>query len=422
MGSRRTRALTCFFLLSSLGGPSVEGQTTALRFGRLLDGSGAVVRDAVVLVDGDRITAAGPRASVRIPPGARIIDLSRFTALPGLVDVHVHMTYYWDGKPGTQPWSQLGRRPPPMTLYLAQANARRTLESGVTTVRDLHASNQLAMHMRDLIADGAMVGPRMVTAGCGLGRRQRAGGCGAHTGGIDDVVRAAKEQIASGAEWIKIFGSTGSASDLSGHPTHSYDEMKIVVDSAKAAGKRVAIHSYGPGAARDAVRAGANSLEHAVDLDDATIAEMVKAGTFYVPTIDHNRYYAEHRDEYGYTTEMADSLHAFVLRNVATLRRAHRAGVRVAMGSDAVFTGFGQNARELEWFVEAGMTNADAIAAATANGAALLGMDETIGRIAPGFFADLIAVAGDPLTDIRTLTRGVRWVMKGGAVVVDRGR
>jgi imidazolonepropionase-like amidohydrolase len=421
MASRKTLALK-LLVIAALYSRIVEAQTTALRFGRLLDGSGAVVRDAVVLVDGDRITAVGPRASVRIPSGARIIDLSHFTALPGLVDVHVHMTYYWDRKPGTQPWSQLGRRPPPMTLYLAQENARRTLESGVTTVRDLHASNQLATHMRDLIADGAMVGPRMVTAGCGLGRRQRAGGCGAHTGGVEDVLRAAKEQIATGAEWIKIFGSTGSASDLSGHPTHSYDEMKIVVDSAKAAGRRVAIHSYGPGAARDAVRAGAHSLEHAVDLDDATIAEMVKAGTFYVPTIDHNRYYAEHRDEYGYTTEIADSLHSFVRRNVATLRRVHRAGVRVAMGSDAVFTGFGQNARELEWFVEAGMTNADAIAAATANGAALLGMEDRIGRVAPGFFADVIAVAGDPLTDIRTLTRGVRWVMKGGAVVVDRSR
>jgi imidazolonepropionase-like amidohydrolase len=276
--------------------------------------------------------------------------------------------------------------------------------------------------MRDLIADGAMVGPRMVVSGCGLARRQRATGCGAHTGGIDDVFRAAKEQLDAGAEWIKIFGSTGSASDLSGHPTHSYDEMKIVVDSAKAAGRRVAVHSYGPGAARDAVRAGANSLEHAVDLDDATIREMVRAKIFYVPTIDHNRYYADHRDEYGYSTEIADSLHAFVQRNVATLRRAHRAGVQVAMGSDAVFTGFGENARELEWFVQAGMTNAEAITAATANGAALLGMEDRIGRIAPGFFADIIAVAGDPLADIRTLTRGVPWVMKGGAVVVDRRR
>mgnify|MGYP003578044371 CR=1 FL=1 len=156
-------------LLLLVGVPAAESQVTAVRFGRMLDSAGNLVRDAVVLVEGERITAAGSRASVRIPRGARIVDLSRFTGLPGLVDVHVHMTYFWDQKPGTQPWSQLGRRPPAMTLYLAQENARRALESGVTTVRDLHASGQLGMNMRDLIAEGAMVGPRMVVAGCGLG-------------------------------------------------------------------------------------------------------------------------------------------------------------------------------------------------------------------------------------------------------------
>jgi imidazolonepropionase-like amidohydrolase len=198
--------------------------------------------------------------------------------------------------------------------------------------------------------------------------------------------------------------------------------MKAAVDAAHALGKRIAIHSYGPEGGRDAVRAGAETVEHPVDLDDATLAEMARRGTVYVPTIDHNRYYAEYREQYGYTVEQAAGLDAYRRRNIETARRAHAAGVKLGMGSDAVFTMFGQNTRELRWFVEAGMTPAQALAAATTNGAALLGMEKSIGAIAPGYFADIVAVDGDPLADIRVVIEGVRWVMKGGVVVVDRTR
>jgi imidazolonepropionase-like amidohydrolase len=171
------------------------------------------------------------------------------------------------------------------------------------------------------------------------------------------------------------------------------------------------------------MRAGAESVEHAVDLDDSTLTEMAARGTYYVPTIDHNRYYAEYHEQFGYTPEQVAGLDAYRARNIETARRAWRAHVRFAMGSDAVFTMFGQNTRELGWFVQIGMTPAEALATATTNAAALLGMSQTLGAVAPGYYADIVAVAGDPLRDVRVVTDSVRWVMKGGQVVVDvRGR
>jgi imidazolonepropionase-like amidohydrolase len=237
--------------------------------------------------------------------------------------------------------------------------------------------------------------------------------------GVAEVSRVARQQIAAGVDWIKMYGSTGSDQDVTGFQTFSFEEMKAAADVAHRAGKRIAIHSYGPDGARDAVRAGAESVEHATDVDDATLAEMARRGTFYVPTVEHNRYYVAHREEYGYDQAVVDRLNAYVARNAETLRRAVRAGVPIAMGSDAVFTGFGENTRELEWFVKAGMTPAQALATATTNGAKLLGMSKQLGVVAPGAFADVVAVEGDPLADIGAVVRGVRWVMKGGRVVVD---
>ena len=152
------------------------------------------------------------------------------------------------------------------------------------------------------------------------------------------------------------------------------------------------------------------------------LAEMAKRGTFYVPTIDHNRYYVDFRDEYGYDEKVAERLNAYIEKNLETARRAHKAGVKFAMGSDAVFTMFGQNTRELAWFVKAGMTPAEALQTATANAAELLGMRDQLGAIAPGYFADMVAVDGDPLSDIQVAIDKVRWVMKGGQVVVDNLR
>lgn len=399
---------------------------TALRFGRLIDGKGGEVTNAVVVVEGERIRAAGPAQRTSIPDGATIIDLSRYTGIPGLIDAHTHMTYYWDGALGTNPWQQLGDRPTAETVFLARENARRSLEAGVTTVRDLGSWDYMDVALRNLIQRGVVVGPRMFVCGHGLHttfRKFRPGYSepqGGLANGPEEVMRVTRENIAAGADVIKLYGSTGSADDVTGDQTFTFEEMKAAVDVSRARGKRVAIHSYGPDGARDAVHAGATSVEHATDMDDATLREMARRGTFYVPTIDHNRYYAEHAAQFGYDSATVARLEAYRARNLETLRRALRAKVKVAMGSDALFTMFGENARELEWFVKAGMTPAQALAAATANGAALLGMEKELGAVAPGYYADIVAVEGDPHADIGAVTRGVRWVMKGGAVVVDR--
>jgi imidazolonepropionase-like amidohydrolase len=231
-------------------------------------------------------------------------------------------------------------------------------------------------------------------------------------------MRVAREQIAAGADWVKMFGSTGSGQDVSGQQTFTYEEMKAAADATHVLGKRIAIHSYGPSGARDAVRAGADSVEHATDMDDATIAEMVRRGTFYVPTIDHNRYYGDNGDRFAYAAGYRERLEDFIRRNLETTRRAVTAGVRIAMGSDAIFTMFGENTRELGWFVKAGLTPEQALRTATSNGAALLAQ-ESLGVVSPGAHADLVAVEGDPLADIDAVIHGVRWVMKGGVVVVD---
>jgi imidazolonepropionase-like amidohydrolase len=416
-----TRAVVLLACVEHVG----SAQSTAIRFGRLVDGTGRVVNDAVVVVEGERITSVGS-GSQAIPARAKVIDLRPLTGIPGLIDVHTHMTYYWDQKPGTQPWSQQGRRRSAETVFLAQENARKTLETGVTTVRDLGASEYGDIVMRDLINRGAMVGPRMFVAGFGLSKQRTPPRPGSPPGpprgriaDIADIPVAVKAQVDAGADWIKVYGSTGSAADVTGDETFTLEEMRAAVDAAHAAGKRVAIHSYGPQGGRDAMRAGAESVEHAVDLDDSTLTEMARRGTYYVPTIDHNRYYAEYHEQFGYTPEQVAGLDAYRARNIETARRAWKAHVKFAMGSDAVFTMFGQNTRELGWFVQIGMTPAEALATTTTNAAALLGMSQSLGAVTPGYYADLVAVAGDPLRDIRVVIDSVRWVMKGGQVVVD---
>jgi imidazolonepropionase-like amidohydrolase len=403
------RWLICAVLLVVAVAPA-EAQTRAIRFGRLWDGA-KVVTDAVVTVTGDRIAAVGS-GNAAVPAGAEVVDLRKYTGLPGLIDLHTHITYFWDRQPGTRPRGQ--RRLPAVTVYLAQENARRTLETGVTTVRDLNAGNDMDFAMRELIASGAMVGPRILASGPGLGARQ------GQPPDPEVMKKLVEDRVKAGVDWIKVFGSRGGFENVDGTQTVTFDEMKAIVDAGHALGKKVAIHSYGASGVRDAVRAGADSIEHGADVDDETLADMVKRGTVWVPTVDHNRYYIDARDEYGFAPGSEVALKNYLDRNLESVQRAVKAGVKLGMGSDAVYSMFGQNTRELEWFVKAGMTPTQALATATTTAAALLGMDDRLGRVAPGFLADLVAVEGDPLASIGALFTGVRWVMKDGKVVVDR--
>lgn len=375
------------------------------RFAAIWDGE-KIWKDACISTESDKIRSVGPCSG-------SVLDLSRFTAIPGLIDAHTHMTYVLDN-----PVSQSGRGE--AVVFLSQDNARKTLETGVTTVRNLGAADYADIAMRDLINKGLMIGPRMFVSGYGLTISRSRTKTPGTADGVAEVLRVVREQVGAGADWVKVFGSTGSGRDVTGFETFTFEELKAAVDAAHALGKRIAIHSYGPDGARDAVRAGADSLEHATDMDDATIAEMARRKIFYVPTIDHNRYYADNYKKLNYPPEAVNDLNSYIQRNLDTARKAFRAGVRFAMGSDAVYTMFGENTRELEWFMKAGMTTEQALRTATTNGAELLNMEKTLGAIRPGYFADIVAVEGNPLDDIEAVVQRVRWVMKGGQIVVDK--
>jgi imidazolonepropionase-like amidohydrolase len=410
--------------VSAQGSPAAK-DVKAVRFGKLWDAKGKLWTNAIVLIEGDKILSVTTDAAA-IPAGADTIDLSKYTGLPGLIDVHTHMTMYTDETPGQPMLKQITGNPPAVEVFLARKGAMRTLEAGVTTVRDLSADQYMDIAMRDLINAGEMTGPRMFVSGYGLYASQtpykKEGSIpgGVFADGVPEVLKAVRQQVAAGVDLVKMYCSTGTDDDVTGFETYTYEEIKAAVDMAHKFGKKIAVHSYGPDGARDAVRAGADSVEHATGMDDATIQEMVKRGTFYVPTVDHNRYYIENGDKIGYAPGYKERLQEFIPRNLETARRAFKAGVKIAMGSDAIYTMFGQNTRELGWFVKAGMTPEQALQTATGNAAALLGKGKELGAVAPGYFADLVALEGDPLADINVVLNNVRWVMKDGAVVVNK--
>jgi imidazolonepropionase-like amidohydrolase len=255
--SRTLTSILTLFLAISL---NATAAIKAIKSGKLWDGH-RVIANAVVIIENDRVQSVTARG--RIPAGAEIIDLSRYTAIPGMIDSHTHITYYWDGAPGTSPphpGMEKSRLPAPrhvaVAVFLAQENAKRTLDAGVTTVRDLNAFYGMDIDMRDLINMGAMIGPRMFVSGTGLPDLTAQA---AILYGLDppsqpgwrkeDAAKHAQAVIDSGADWVKLFGSTGGWDDVTGTQTISYEEMKAIVDTSHASGHKVAIHCYGPACA-----------------------------------------------------------------------------------------------------------------------------------------------------------------------------
>jgi imidazolonepropionase-like amidohydrolase len=430
----RTSKVLPFLLALCFTGCPVFGQADtqnvkAIRFGKLIDGTGKVLTNPIVIVKGDRIQSILSGDS-QTPNGAQVIDLSAFTGMPGMIDAHTHLTYWWDKNPRKNPNAEVASMLPQELVFLAQENARKCIEIGVTTVRDLAAGNYSDMAMRNLINRGAMVGPRMFVAGPAMS----AGGPVPRYGevfpwvvpnqgeasGVPEVIRLVRQELGAGADLIKMFGSTGGFNDVETYQTFTLEEMQAAVETTHTMGKRIAIHSYGPEGARDAVRAGGDTLEHAINIDDATFAEMVRKKIIYVPTVYHNVWYVENYKEFDWPESDNQKILAYEHASEETTRRAIKAGVRIAMGSDAVYELFGHNTEELTYLVKSGMTPEQAIAAATVNGAAALGMEKDLGEATPGHYADLVAVEGNPLLDISVAVHNVRWVMKGGAVLVNK--
>jgi imidazolonepropionase-like amidohydrolase len=400
-------------------------QIVAIRAGKLVDVvAGKVLNDQTILVSKDRITAVGPAGSVTVPPGARTIDLSGATVLPGLVDAHVHLT----GDPNLHGYRSLGVSDIRAALYGAHS-AKTTLEAGFTTVRNVGASGFGDVALRDAINEGELEGPRMRVAGYAIGIK--GGHCDNNLlpadfhyteNGVADgpwQARAKVREMAKyGADTIKVCASGGvlSKGDEAGAQQLTLEEMKAIVEEAHKLGRRVAAHAHGASSIRDAILAGVDSVEHASLIDDEGIRLAREKGTYIVMDIYNDDFILQEGARAGMLPESLEKEKIVGQLQRDNFRKAFRAGVRMAFGTDAGVYPHGDNARQFFYMVKYGMTPMQAIQAATINGADLLGWKDRIGSVTPGKYADLIAVSGDPLADPAELTR-VKFVMKGGAVV-----
>jgi imidazolonepropionase-like amidohydrolase len=400
------------------------GRRVAVRAAHLVDpASGQRLDDVVVLVEGDRVAQVGSRLT--IPAGVETIDLGRSTLLPGLIDVHTHLTSQSD-----EYYSDTFRRSPIDAAVRAPTYAKRTLEAGFTTVRDVGAAEFIDVALRNAINDGSVPGPRMAVATLAL---SATGGHGDLSGfspylrfqmfsgvadGVDELRKRVRENVKRGADWIKVLAGAGvlSEEESAGAPQYSQEELNAVVTEATMWGRKVAAHAHGAEAIRRAARAGVASVEHGGLVDEEGVRIMKEHGTFLVPDIITDVYILEHGAEQKLPPLMIEKERSLRGQQDVNWSRAFKAGVRFAFGTDAGVYPHGQNARQFALLVKhVGLSPLDAIRMATTSAADLLAWSNRVGRVAPGYYADLIAVSGDPLADVSELER-VRWVMKGGVV------
>jgi imidazolonepropionase-like amidohydrolase len=425
-------ALAASALLSMADLPRMDAQAatevapaiTVIRAGRLVDvEAGRVLSDQLLVIEGERIVAVGPAASTRVPAGATEIDLSAATVLPGLLDGHVHLTSSHDN----HGYRALGVSTPRAALTGA-ANAHRTLRAGFTTVRNLGAGGYADVALRDAINDGDILGPRMLASGPSIGIT--GGHCDNNllpaefavtSQGVADgpwaVRQKVRENLKYGADVIKFCGTGGvlSKGTQIGAQQFTLEEMSAIVDEARMLGLRVAVHAHGTEGIKTAIRAGAHSIEHASLIDQEGIALALEHGTFLSMDIYVSDFILGSGEAIGILPESLEKERIVGTAQRESFRTALRAGVRMSFGSDAGVYPHGDNARQFERMVEWGMTPMQAIQAATIHAAELFGMRADVGALSAGRYADIIAVANDPLEDVAALSQ-VGFVMKGGRV------
>jgi imidazolonepropionase-like amidohydrolase len=409
-------------------------KVTVVRAGSLIDGkSSSALHNQVIVIRGNRIESVGDASSAKIPAGATVIDLSKSTVLPGLIDCHTHI--FLQGEDPAEGGYDANILFQPLSLRAARATvaARRALEQGFTTLRDVETegAGYGDIGIKEAIEAGYIPGPRLFVATRAI---STTGGYmlegyapelnmpkGAQIAdGPVETRKAAREQLDHGADWIKVYMThrswVGKNGELVSQPTLTVEELKAVVDETHGWGKKVACHAYGGIGLHRALDGGCDSIEHGLDLDDAAIAQMLKQGTWYVPTLA-----AYYHDWAPADTPGGQRDRLRVAVHGPSFQKAMKAGVKIAFGTDMGGIPWTEPiAQEFGRMVELGMPPMEAIESATLRAASLLNMDGKIGVVAPGAFADIVAVDGDPVRDIKVL-ENVRFVMKDGKVFRSNG-
>ena len=387
--------------------------------------SGKLIPHPVVVIEGDRIRSVEP--GVSIPPDAEVIDLGEAVILPGLIDCHTHVTT-------TYRYLLFGG--PMQDAVRAPGNAKKTLESGITTIRDLWSKDYTDVALRDAINSGEVLGPRMLVATLAIGST------GGHNedvpglsptvsvndymgiaDGVDAVRKLVRTEIKYGADVIKIMATEGGGEgdNLAVETQFTLDEMRAIVEEAHRYGKKVAAHAHGADGIKVAIRAGVDSIEHGTLLDAEAVRMMKEKGTYLVPTGYIWDYFPPEAENNESNRSPVMRERELRLKNGsrAAFHMAVEAGVKIAMGSDSSVIPHGENPKEIVWMATHGMTALQAIRAATVQAADLLGWSDRVGSISKGKFADIVAVNGNPLENVELL-ENVGFVMKGGVVVKNQ--
>ncbi len=425
------RCLVLLALVSLLAGRIIAADEPAPRLlvvkaAHVVDPvSGTVLPAQAIVIEGDRVKSVGPAASTAIPAGAKVIDLGDATVLPGLIDCHTHVT--------SQPenfYEDLFRKSPIDEATTSHVYARRTLLAGFTTIRNVGADNYVDFALRNAINDGKLAGPRILASGPAL---SATGGHGDLNGmspyvrfegsingiadGVDAIRRKVRENVKYGADVIKILATAGvlSEEESVGLPQYTLEEMKAAVDEAHLWGKRVAAHAHGTEGIKMALRAGVTSVEHASFIDDEGIKLALEHGTYLVFDIYNDDYIMAEYGRLGYPDKILAKEKLVGRTQRENFAKAVKAGCKLAYGTDSGVYPHGWNAKQFRHMVKWGMTPMQAIQSATTSAADLLGWKDRVGQLAPGFYADLVAVKGDPLADI-TILEKISFVMKGGEI------
>jgi imidazolonepropionase-like amidohydrolase len=422
-------------VLSILGlaAQSVAAQVptvTAIRAARLIIGDGTQIESPVVLISGERITAVGPATQVRVPAGAKVIDLAGYTLMPGFFDMHTHITSI-DNDGGDL--SVLKETAAHGAIY-AVINAKKTLDAGFTTIREAGSTDYVDVAVRDAVNRGLIPGPRIHASGPSLGStgghadvngwspNLMIPGTGAIVDGPDAIRHQVRRNVKYGADQIKFVATGGilSVGDAVNAPQYGDDEMKALVDEAHRLGRKVMAHAHGGAGLLAAVNAGVQSIEHGSLVDDAAITAMKAHGTYLVPTLIILEEIVRDGAKKGVPANSIAKATAIAVERRTRLRHAYQSGVKFALGTDATSDIHGRNGEEFKYMVDIlGATPMDAITIGTMNAATLLGVEQDFGSVTVGKVADLVAVQGNPLTDVSLLAH-VQFVMKGGVVYKSR--